>query len=263
MDKGISFYFGYDIPPEERIELIKKAGFNCVITSCDKKFDAENGSLSSQIKLFKKYGIRLTGLHLSYNTPELPCFWEKGRDGDRLLKTALYEIKLAHKYNIKNVVMHLIGTYSLEGEKRLLKILDLCSKFDINLAVENIDCPHLFADIFRNIQHEKLKFCYDSGHNNVFDKNTDYLLNYGDKLVALHLHDNNGKADEHSITPLSGTIDWDKIALRLSKLNEVSLDYETMNRTHKEISATTFLAFVKEHADNLENKIIHFRLAKD
>lgn len=48
MDKGISFYFGYDIPPEERIELIKKAGFNCVITSCDKKFDAENGSLSSQ-----------------------------------------------------------------------------------------------------------------------------------------------------------------------------------------------------------------------
>ena len=33
MDKGISFYFGYDIPPEERIELIKKAGFNCVITS--------------------------------------------------------------------------------------------------------------------------------------------------------------------------------------------------------------------------------------
>lgn len=262
MDKGISFYFGYNIPPEERVKMIKDAGFNCVITSCDKKFTSENGTLKSQTRLFKKHGLILTSLHLSYNTPDLHYFWQEGRKGEHIAKNTMREIKLAHKYNIKNVVIHLFGIYSSVGEKRLLKILDLCSKYDINLAVENIDCPRLFADIFSKIQHEKLKFCYDSGHNNVFDKATDYLQKYGDKLATLHLHDNNGKADEHTIPPLSGTIDWDKIALRLSKLNEVSLDYETMNRIHKQISASTFLALVKEHADELEKKIQHYKTKK-
>lgn len=261
MDKGISFYFGYNIPPEERIKMIKDAGFNCVMTSCDKKYNFENGALRSQIKLFNKYAIKLTSLHLSYNTLNLHYFWEVGSRGERIAKKTIREIKLAHKYNIKNVVIHFAGMYSSIGERRLYRILNFCDKLDVNLAVENINYPHLFADIFDNIHHEKLKFCYDSGHNNVFDKSTDYLLKYGDKLVALHLHDNNGREDEHTITQLSGTLDWGKIASRLSELNDISLDYETINRVmkHKDIPAKIFLKYVKKHADELENKIQYYK----
>ena len=97
------------------------------------------------------------------------------------------------------------------------------------LAVENINYQKPFIDIFDNIDHLYLKFCYDSGHNNCFDPDFDYLEKYGDKLICLHLHDNNGIQDQHTLNKF-GTIDWNKIAKKLAKLNldNISLDYEIL-----------------------------------
>lgn len=35
MKKSISYYFGYDIEPEERVKLIKQYGFDTVIANAD------------------------------------------------------------------------------------------------------------------------------------------------------------------------------------------------------------------------------------
>ena len=57
MYKGISFFFGYAIAPEERAKMIKEAGFTHVIANADKKWNFQNGPFKKQIKLFKKYNL--------------------------------------------------------------------------------------------------------------------------------------------------------------------------------------------------------------
>lgn len=222
---GISFYFGFKIPSEERCKMIKESGIDAVITTADKKYNKQNGKLKEQMNLFNKYNIKVSSLHMAYKSSELPNFWKKGIKGAILKNRLKKDVKLAHKYGFNSVVVHLIGEYSKIGEKRLKNILKLCEKLNVPLAIENIDHQKIFLDVFKNINHSHLKFCYDSGHNNVFDKDFDYLTKFGDKLIALHLHDNMGKSDDHTLN-VFGTINWEEIAKKLAKLPPINLDYE-------------------------------------
>ena len=100
MDKGISFYFGFQMDAELRAKKIKEAGFDCVITSADKKFDKQNGNISKQVKLFRKYGLKLSSLHMAYNSEDLHYFWEDCKQGDRLKKNLIKDVKIAKKYGL-------------------------------------------------------------------------------------------------------------------------------------------------------------------
>lgn len=254
MKKGISFYFGYDLPAEERARLIEEAGFDSVITSADPRFNFQNGSILKQMKLFKKYNLTPSSLHMRYKTNELPYFWKEGKKGERLKRNLIKDVKLASKYNFTCVVVHLAGEYSSIGEKRLKDVLKVCAKKNVPLAIENINYPELLKKVLANINHSYLKFCYDSGHHNVYDKDFEYLKEYGDKLVALHLHDNDGVTDQHSLN-MFGTIDWEKLGKKLAFCDVKCLDYELLLRKKSEISCQECLKKVKEQADKLE-KII-------
>lgn len=258
MKKGISFYFGYNIEPEERAKLIKKYGFDTVIIHADKKYNKQNGTIKKQIKIFKKYGLEVSTLHMSYNNEELHYFWEVGKMGNKLTKNLIRDVKLAHKYGISCVVVHLFGTYSQIGEQRIRKVLNVCEKLNVPLAIENIDCQSVFLETFKHISHPYLKFCYDSGHNNAFDKDYDYLDNFGDKLIALHLHDNNGQDDQHTLEKY-GNIDWEKIAKKIADKNLV-LDYEIVMAYRENETAEQCLKETKEMADRLEKLIEKARL---
>ena len=259
MKKGICLYFGYMLNLENAVKLIKNAGFDCVMTCADKRFKKESGKISKQVKILKKYGLELSSLHMSYKTDELHYFWEEGKKGEKLKKKLIKDVKIAKKYGFKCVVVHLLGVYSLVGEKRLKEILKVCEKTNIPLAIENIDDQKMFLNVFENIKHCLLKFCYDAGHNNVFDKDFNYLDKFGNKLIALHLHDNDGRTDQHTLTSISGSIDWKKIAYFLSKHPDVSLDYELFRHYDKDWSAEKFLIEAKKQADFLENLIMNVK----
>lgn len=255
MDKGISFYFGFNIEPEERAKLIKRAGFDCVITNADKKFKKQNGSIARQVKIFKKVGLKLSSLHMAYNAEELHYFWENCKEGENLKKNLLKDIKIAKKYGFSCVVVHLFGEYSEVGKQRLQEVLAYSEKVGVPLAIENINDQELFLKVFENIKSDMMKFCYDSGHNNVFDRDFDYLEKYKDKLITLHLHDNNGKRDEHTLTKYSGTINWEIIAKHLAEHKDIKLDYEIFNGTHVDVSAEEYLSEAIKQAVSLEKMI--------
>ena len=64
-----------------------------------------------------------------------------------------------------------------------------------------------------NIKSDYVGFCYDSGHENAFAPDEKYLERHGNRLFAMHLHDNYGEKDEHNI-PFNGTVNWkEKMAL--------------------------------------------------
>jgi len=232
MKKGISFYFGFkdEGSHEERARLIKEAGFDCVITSADKRFAKQNGSFKDQIKYFKKYGLALSSLHMRYLCSELPEFFRDGKIGNRMEKDLMDDVKLAAKFGFSCVVVHLFCEEESRqiGFDRIRRVLNLCEKKNIPLAIENIDDPETFKAIFNEIENPYMKICYDSGHNNFIDPKFDYLTKYRDKIICLHLHDNDGTDDHHTLNKY-GSINWKNIATKLSKLpHDINLDYELL-----------------------------------
>ena len=256
---GISWYFGFDINPLERAKLIKENGFDCVITNADKEFDKQNGKFKQQVKLFKEFGLKHSSLHMKYKPCELSKFWQYGKCGDKMQKSIIKDIKLAKKYGFTCVVVHLKGSFSPIGIARLYKVLDVCEKYGIDIAVENLDNEKLFFKVMDTIKHPNLKFCYDSGHHNLWIKNVDILQKYGDRLIALHLHSNMGKYDSHSLSK-QGNIDWDKLAQKLATLPQVNLDYELlMKEKPSKMSAQKVLKECITDARYLQERIEFYK----
>jgi sugar phosphate isomerase/epimerase len=86
MKKGITLYYGYNTPIEERLTTIKKAGFDNIITCADKRFNHQNGSIEKQIKLLQTVGLGVSSLHMQYKQEDLPNFFKKGLSGYILQK---------------------------------------------------------------------------------------------------------------------------------------------------------------------------------
>lgn len=257
MKKGISFYFGYEIPVRERAQIIKKYGFDCVIDNADPSLYSQNGKFKYRMKVLKEVGLELSSLHCRYRKNELPNFWLPGKRGDKITKNYIKDIKIAKKYGFLCVVAHFVGEYSLIGEKRLKRILKVCEKTNIPLAVENLSDKTIMDQIFLNNKSDYLKMCYDSGHNNAFNPDVNYFDEYGSKIITLHLHNNDGTSDQHT---LKGNVNWDMIAENLK--DNIILDYEILPRVLKPKTAEECLKKVKTMADSLEKKILEYNHKK-
>lgn len=227
--KGISFYYGYDSNYKKRAKLIKETGFECVMTNADPKFNKQNGTIRKQVRIFKKLGLKLSSLHMTYKGKELYNFFLDNEIGDKIEKRIIKDLHIAKKYGFNCVVVHLEGEESKIGFDRIERILKVCEKVNVPIALENlihneIILEHLFE---KHKDNPHLKFCYDCGHNHCFTPNYDFLEKYGDKLACLHLHDNEGDEDSHTLNRY-GNIDWKELASKLAKCNEVNLDYELL-----------------------------------
>ena len=77
-----------------------------------------------------------------------------------------------------------------------------------NMPEDNFDLIEAALDAYGP---EYLGICYDAGHGNMAGNGLDRLERRQDRLIALHLHDNEGLKDRH--WPLfRGTVDWPRLA---------------------------------------------------
>lgn len=220
MKKAINLYaFGGDT--KEKLDNIKKAGFDGVFLGVyDKK---ETMTLEEQVKYCNKIGLGISMIHCSYVEPKLNGFWlENSEDGDFTENDLLNQVERIKKLGVKDFVIHTNGGFDVQntetGLARLKNILSLCEKYDINLCVENLYVDSQVEYIFNNIKSKNLTFCYDCGHDNFLTPGSTLVEKYGNLLTTTHLHDNNGKADEH-LTLGMGNIEQEKLAKKLAKCN--------------------------------------------
>lgn len=276
MNKGICFHFGYVYKNiEEQVKDIKNSGFDCVIDTADPAFKKENGLNKQRMNLFKKHGLKLSSLHMRYKNELLPNFWLDNKIGDKLEKNLIKDIKFANKYGFTCVVVHLKGVSNQIGFCRLRRVLRLCEKLNIPLALENLDGnKNLLEQTFKNVKSDFLKFCYDAGHAHVFDNDYDYITKYKTKLITLHLHDNLGiqskeqykkigynsnNPDMHTLNKY-GNINWESIASKLAKVeNIINLDYEIKMCYRKNETAKEVLKEVYKQACELEYMIKKYK----
>lgn len=112
----------------------------------------------------------------------------------------------------------------------------------------------IWYNIIYVIKSNRLGFCYDSGHENCYCKGADLLSLYGDKLMALHLHDNDCIEDQHRI-PGEGTIDWNYVAQKIKSIGySGAISLEITNEFSNQYSGTSaqeFLMIANERIRNL------------
>lgn len=81
----------------------------------------------------------------------------------------------------------------------------------VTLALENVfeQGPDTIKRLLEKINSPRYGFCFDTGHWLVFSKKNweVWLKVLGSRLVEVHLHDNDGKVDQH-LPPGGGTFDF-------------------------------------------------------
>ena len=210
------FDFTNKLSPIERAKLIKQAEFKGVFLFYGEDID-------EIAKIVRNEGLEIETIHLRFeNCNHLWLDTDFGRDYINATKKG---ILAASRNNIKTVVFHISSKnnppeYNELGLKRIREILDFAEEVDVNFAIENLRRLDYLDYIFDNLSSPKLKFCFDSGHANAFTKNieTFEFEKYKEKLICVHLHDNDGSHDSHLI-PFSGNIDFLKLANNLKKIN--------------------------------------------
>ena len=78
----------------------------------------------------------------------------------------------------------------------------------------------MYIDTLNGLAGETLfAFCLDIGHLTLLGYDPCYALEtLGDRVVALHVHDNYGVTDDHSV-PYCGVTDWNRFILGMKKIN--------------------------------------------
>lgn len=213
-----------NVTPYETINAIKKSGFNNVFLQWYegeyKKFEVPE---EEQLEYARKLGLNVTFLHLGYRNVNL--LYENGLNGEFVTRNYLKNIDECYKYNVPMIVMHLV--HAEDGPKpnkvfleRIKRICSYAKERNIIVAFENTKIKGYQEWIIDNIKDDNVGICFDSGHYHCHFNDEFDFKKFKNKIMCIHLHDNNGKKDEH-LLPFDGNLDFDKV---LNGLNSANYD---------------------------------------
>ena len=207
-------------PFSDIIKLIKEAGFKSVMTWWGDEFVNIIGPKEQHAEIIRNAGLELENAHFPFEN--VNDIWEDTAAGQEIFDQYCSYIDELKLYNVPTAVVHTTsGDYpppcNQFGIDRFKRLIERAEKNNVNIALENVYRPEYMDSIFESIKSDRLKFCYDSGHENCFTPGSDYLAKYGDKLAAMHLHDNDGTSDQH-LFPFTGTVKWERVMAHLKRL---------------------------------------------
>lgn len=122
------------------------------------------------------------------------------------------------------VVMHIprLIPEKIDNWRQLKKSLGELEKFcvekAVKIAVENEPLEEFngIKQLFSEYSPEFIGLCYDSGHGNIGGRGLEYLDSVKERLISLHLHDNNSFDDQHK--PIfTGTVNWEELSRIIAK----------------------------------------------
>lgn len=200
--------------PEEKLHVIKEAGFDFVCLS--RSMFSGRGATP---ELCRRAGIPFDNVHLTCSDTSL--IWFPGEEGEAICGRYCSEIEQAAAAGVKTGIAHVTWKRlpvppddPSEGLRRYEKIWNTARRCGFTVAVENSAHAKPLRDVLDRFG-DPFRFCFDSGHRNCFTPEEDFLADYGGRLAATHLHDNDGSTDLHML-PFDGRTDWDSVAKALA-----------------------------------------------
>ena len=219
---SITTYYVHDAGcPEPYLRRIAEAGFSHVHWCHHWRTDFvySDPEIEQIGTWMREYGLKLNDLHASAGVEKS---WFSRREYERLAGVELVENRIAMAARLSSdvIIMHVPAEPRDEDENgvfwtQLQKSLDALEPYarhrGVRIAIENL-FPDNFGTlerIFAQYGPDYVGLCYDSGHANF--TGVDHLEPLKERLISVHLHDNDGSWDQHKLI-FSGTIDWDRLA---------------------------------------------------
>ena len=188
--------------------------------------------------------------------------WKNSSEGEAIFELYLQCVEDCAAYEIPTMVIHAscgpqkIPPINGLGLDRFKRIAEKAQRSDINIAVENMCRPEAIATatyILEQIDSPRLGFCFDAGHHNARQApEMDMLARFGHRLMALHLHDNDGTDDQH-LLPFDGTVDWPALMRKIAQSGyKGPTTLEVVCEGYQDISPEHFLALAYKQAVRLD-----------
>ncbi len=222
MEFGIALWYGYQIPLEERLKQIQDTGFSSVMLFWDRKAEKLDGTaLEAQPELVQKFNLGIENIHLPFD--HINDIWADSLAGEEMFLSLMEAINACGANEIPVGVLHTHRGFSPPlvndlGINRIKKLIEAASKRGVQIALENLKSKANLDAVFSRLGRGNYGFCYDSGHDLLYNDNPYEILDqYGDRLIAIHLHDTLKDDDTHLI-PGYGKINWETVREKLAKL---------------------------------------------
>ena len=206
--------------PEAYLRAIAEAGFShihwCHHWNTD--FLYSRHEIDAIAQWLRAYGLQLNDLHGSAGQEKT---WGSLLEYERLAGIELVKnrMEMTARLGSDVVIMHIPSEPEEPGKKGLFwrqvhrsldELRDTARRLGVRIALENgvFETMELFLARY---SHEFLGLCYDSGHGNLRNDGLDCLEKLKDRLISIHLHDNDGSSDQHKLL-FSGTVNWPRLA---------------------------------------------------
>lgn len=257
---GISVYYGENPPKAEQFKLLKQAGFDCLMLNYFEGDDIE-GDFSAA----RNAGLEIANIHAPIS--RVNSVWEEGLGGDEYIDLQKERVDFCSRENIPVLVLHTTflknpPPVTQTGLDRHMRLCDYAEAKGVHLAFENVEpYPHLH-EVMKNAG-EFHGFCWDIGHNLAYAPETDFSSLYGDRIIAVHIHDNFGvrkcgnidSADDMHLLPFDGSLDWSWWAERIKSSaydGAITLEFSPRNKPiYSEMSFSELAKKAFERADRL------------
>lgn len=250
----ISIYdwFGYEVAIQDRYKLIKEAGFDGVLLWWSRGF-GRGDDYRDGVSLARKAGLIIENIHTPVEQQNDLSF--DNLDGKALLDCYLQCIKDCSDFDIPTMVVHLQkDEYPINelGMNRIKQITEMAERYNIKIAMENLFNVNNVACVLDSIDSKQVGFCYDCCHHANNETAGDLLGKYGNRLMALHLHDNGGERNQHQL-PFDGNIDWFAVMKKIAETGyKGATALEPMNWSYGDLSIGEFLSRAYEKANALD-----------
>ena len=222
---GISSPSFCTYPYEDVLEGISKIFSHWeIVSEADHYLPMIGLSLES---MMKSYDLTYS-IHAPFNDINIASLNESVREMSviELIKI----MNMASELDIKTVTIH-PGLYSMVvsgleersvmAAKRSLRTLDrMAQECGVRLCVENMPGFRFFLgqtaeQMSELLEGTNLPICLDIGHANTTGQLNEIIDTLGSRIMNVHIHDNDGKQDQH-LTIGEGTVDFDDCLKRLS-----------------------------------------------
>ncbi len=236
-------YFGLG-GEKDGFKKMKSHGFDCVdyqgfVNTETELFTASDSAFESRLKEIYKgaeaEGIEIYQTHGPWRYPPRDATPEDRAERMEKMKKSIWGTSLLHS---KYMVIHPIMPFgpNAEPDSKAFRemnyifyseLLVTAKQYGVTLCLENMPFPaHSIArpkeilDFVKELNSEYMAVCLDTGHSNMLGISpADALRELGNSIKTLHVHDNDGRGDQHA-APFYGSIDWEDFRSVLKNIDE-------------------------------------------
>jgi sugar phosphate isomerase/epimerase len=243
--------------PQPYLQRIAEAGFSHVhwCHHWDTDFLYSPAEVAQIRQWMEDYGLKTLNIHASHGREKR---WDSLYDYQRLAGVELVRnrLEMAARLGADVIILHADSAYPLESQLRSLSDLEpLARLLEVRIAIENLSSSQSFqrlSELLATFSPDFLGLCYDTGHGNLVPGALGQLERMQERLIATHIHDNDGSGDEHKL-PFTGSIDWGRF-MRIvgSSPYDKPLNLEVGHGRHQDMPEKDFLKASYESGLQLE-----------